>query len=256
MDLKVFEEYNTVLEAGFTRKPDDSVERRSAMAEEAAKKGGLVIKANLVHGKDVALLDEAAAAAIKEAVLAGKQETLAAGHPVVDLAPGYGAMESVDALITALPGITLTSTHGDCVPLWYYDPVHRAIGVAHAGWKGTLLGVAGETVRAMTAAFGTLPEDLKVYIGPAIGPCHFEVDRDVADAFTEALPWSSAFIRPCGKKFYIDLKAVNGRHLALAGVQAPQVGISDHCTYCMEKEYYSYRRSKDTARMLAYITLR
>ena len=92
----------------------------------------------------------------------------------------------VDGLITDIPGITLVTFFADCVPLYFLDPVHKAIGLSHSGWRGTVKRMGQVTVDAMKEAFGTRPEDIIACIGPSIcGDC-YEVGEEVADEFADA----------------------------------------------------------------------
>ena len=101
----------------------------------------------------------------------------------------------MDGLLTDEPGVTLVTYYADCVPLYFLDPVHRAIGLAHAGWRGTVAGMGIKMVEAMAHKFGSRPEELLAAIGPSIGPCCYEVDQPVADAFAARTDWKPAF---CG----------------------------------------------------------
>ncbi len=87
--------------------------------------------------------------------------------------------DSVDGLVTDVRGITLVTFYADCVPLFFYDPSNHAIGMGHAGWRGTVLDIGGKTVRKMTDVFGSKPSELVVGIGPSIGVCCYEVDESV-----------------------------------------------------------------------------
>lgn len=148
---------------------------------------------------------------------------------------------SVDAMICNTPGIPLTVFSADCNVVLLYDPVRRAIGAAHAGWKGTALGIVKKTVEQMTAAFGTDPANLRAAIGPAIGPCCFETDDDVPEALRAAL---GADVEPYmtwnGTKWHIDLKAINALWLHRMGVE--RIDICSHCTACRPDLYWSHRK--------------
>jgi YfiH family protein len=160
-----------------------------------------------------------------------------------------------DACITDRPGVALMITTADCVPILFHDPVRKAVGLAHAGWRGTLQGVARATVRAMAAEYGSCAADLQVAIGPAIGPCCFEVHEDVADPFLRRFP-GKELVRGQGNRFNIDLWRANLEILLDVGVPEAQVCISRVCTSCREDLFYSYRRDqKVTGRMAAGICL-
>ena len=90
--------------------------------------------------------------------------------------------ENIDGLITNVPGLTLVTFFADCVPLYFVDPVHRAIGLSHSGWKGTVHRMGQKTIEAMGETFGTKPEDLRVCIGPSICRDCYEVSEEIGRA--------------------------------------------------------------------------
>ena len=148
---------------------------------------------------------------------------------------------SVDAMVTDVPHLPLVVFSADCNVILLYDPVRRAIGACHAGWRGTALGIAAKTVAEMVRLFGCDSGDLRAAIGPAIGPCCFETDADVPDALRAALGEdASPYITWNGRKYHIDLKAVNALWLQKAGVTA--IDICGHCTACRPDLYWSHRK--------------
>lgn len=145
-----------------------------------------------------------------------------------------------DALITKDPGTALVIFTADCTPILLHDPVTGAVGAAHAGWRGTASAIAAKTVEAMTACFGTRPEDIHAAIGPNAGVCHFETDADVPDALRAAFGQDvEAFIHPKGSKFFVDLKKVNELVLRNAGVR--DISVSNCCTMCQPDRFWSHR---------------
>lgn len=153
----------------------------------------------------------------------------------------YPVEPECDALITATPGLTLCAFTADCVPILLWDRATGAVAAIHAGWRGTVAGIAEKAVRAMTDAFGSKPEDLVAAIGPSIGPCCFETDADVPDALRQCLgSGAEAFIRPKGEKYMVDLKGANWAILTRAGLH--QGSISQDCTHCLPQRYWSHRR--------------
>ncbi len=147
---------------------------------------------------------------------------------------------AVDALITNTPDTPLTVFGADCNVILLYDPMAKAIGAAHAGWRGTVLNIAGQTVSAMCRQFGCQPENMVAALGPSIGPCCFETDSDVPAALREVLGDKAApFIQKQGEKYHIDLKGVNALWLCQAGVQT--VDVSDLCTKCRTDLFWSHR---------------
>ena len=146
-----------------------------------------------------------------------------------------------DALITNTPETALVIFTADCTPILFYDPVTGAVGTAHAGWRGTLSDIGGKTVRAMEKHFGCRPENIRAAIGPNIGACCFETDRDVPDAFLGRYRGDiGAFLTEKGHKFHVDLKGINAWLLRRAGVQS--IDISNHCTACNVDLYWSHRK--------------
>ena len=151
-----------------------------------------------------------------------------------------GASPECDALITNEPGVALVIFTADCTPILFHDPVTGAVGAAHAGWRGTALGIAARTVEAMVREFGCDPGNIRAAIGPNIGFCCFETDRDVPDAMVAALgEEAKPFIRPNGDKYYVNLKEINALWLRRAGVE--KIEISDACTVCRPDLYWSHR---------------
>ncbi len=157
-----------------------------------------------------------------------------------------------DALVTAYPGVLLMLRFADCVPVLFHDPRQQVVGLAHAGWRGTAAGIVGATMQAMTDAFGCRPSDIVAGIGPAIGPCCYEVGDDVAVAFRD----TPHLLRPAGEgHWYLDLWAANQEQLARAGVR--EVYMANICTACHTDEWFSHRAERGrTGRWGALIGLR
>ena len=151
--------------------------------------------------------------------------------------------QSVDGLITDEPGVTLVTHYADCVPVFLLDPRRKAIGLAHAGWRGTAAKIAAAAAAAMTREFGCRSQDMLAAIGPSIGPCCFEVDAPVRDEFaalTELRP--AEFIRDDGNgKYYIDLWEANRRILVQAGVPQASITVAGICTKCNADILFSHR---------------
>ena len=145
-----------------------------------------------------------------------------------------------DALITNEPGVALVVFTADCTPILFHDPVTGAVGAAHAGWRGTAMGIAAKTVEAMVREFGCDPKNIRAAIGPNIGFCCFETHREVPDAMVEALgEEANACIRPQGEKYYVNLKEINALWLRRAGVE--HIEISTACTACQHDVFWSHR---------------
>ena len=152
----------------------------------------------------------------------------------------HHAYPECDALITNDHGCALVVFTADCTPILLWDSVTGAVGAVHAGWRGTAADIAGKTVRKMVKEFGCDPKNIRAAIGPNIGACCFETDRDVPDAILCAYGKDAeAFIRQTGEKYHVDLKAVNALALRRAGVT--DIEISDECTMCQPDRFWSHR---------------
>jgi YfiH family protein len=185
----------------------------------------------------------------------------AARHAGWGAAPGSAQIGFGDALATQEPGPVLMTLHADCQPLLFVDPGRQgrgpAVAVAHAGWRGTVANVAGQTVAAMAASFGTRPQDLHVAIGPAIGPCCYEVGDEVADAW-RALAGADApgALETKGVRIHFSLRAANAFLLERAGVRGDRIETSLICTRCNGAEWFSHRgQGATTGRFGAMIAI-
>ena len=145
-----------------------------------------------------------------------------------------------DAIITRTPNITLMMRFADCVPILLFDPTNRVIGLAHAGWIGTVNKIAGKTLQKMNMEFGTNPEDVLAAIGPSIGPDHFAVGNDVIEKVNSSFGDTAKhlIIRQKGKSFF-NLWKANQVVLNEAGVK--NIEIAEICTNCNLDEWYSHR---------------
>lgn len=163
-----------------------------------------------------------------------------------------GAAQDGDAIYTNVPDIVCCIMTADCLPVFITNRSGSEIALAHAGWRGLAGGVIENTV----AHFNTPPEELLVYFGPAIGPCHFEVGEDVKAAFTAAMPAAAIdklFVPWSDGKFLADLYGLAKAKLAALGVIEYAGG--DYCTVCAEDRFYSFRRDGDTGRMVNFICI-
>ena len=152
---------------------------------------------------------------------------------------GGTVVEATDALITDEAGVALLLRFADCTPVLFYDPVHRAAGLAHAGWRGVAAGVVPATVQAMVTAFGTRPADLWAGIGPAIGPQHYVVGSEVVEAIDATLPGGASAAVLRDGRWYANLSSALEIQLRAVGVR--QVEQSELCTASRIDEWYSHR---------------
>ena len=148
--------------------------------------------------------------------------------------------DDVDGLVTDVPGLALTVFTSDCVPVFLYDPKRKAIGVCHAGWRGTVGGIAEKTVLLMQETYGCNPEDILTAIGPSIGPECFEVGSEVADEFRIAFGESVIYSHG-GSKPHVDLWQANGISLTRAGLVPEHIAVSGLCTMCHQDLFFSHR---------------
>jgi len=164
--------------------------------------------------------------------------------------------EGTDALVTDEAGVYLMLRFADCVPVLFYDPVRRAVGLAHAGWRGTVACIARATVQRMVEAFGCHPADIRAGVGASIGPCCYEVGDEVVSAVREAFPDAPHLLqRQANGRWHFDLWAANQYQLAQAGLTC--VEVSGLCTACRTDEWFSHRAEKGrTGRLGAVIGLR
>ncbi len=161
-----------------------------------------------------------------------------------------------DAAITAHPEVSLTITTADCVPIFFYDPEVSAIGLTHAGWRGTLAGIAARTVEALTETLNASPERIRVGLGPCIAACCFEVGADVKDPFAAHFGERDWIAPRADGKWTIDLHEANLEFLRAAGIRAENIRCCDLCTSCRADLFYSYRRDQGkTGRLLSAIAL-
>ena len=165
----------------------------------------------------------------------------------------------VDGLITDVPGITLVTFYADCVPLYFLDPVKRAIGLSHSGWRGTVKRMGKVTLDAMEKEFGTKPEDVLCCIGPSICQDCFEVGVEVVEAFQKEFGeeyWPELFYKKENGKYQLDLWRANQIVLEEAGVLKEHIQITDICTHCNPEYLFSHRTCQnERGNLAAFLSL-
>jgi YfiH family protein len=144
-----------------------------------------------------------------------------------------------DGLITTTPGVALLFRFADCVPLLLFDPVRRALALVHAGWRGAARGVVAAAIQAFSQYAGSQPEDLWAGIGPAIGPCCYQVGPEVVEAVQRASANGREISEERDGTLYLDLPAAVGAQLTAHGVT--RVETSNLCTACRTDEWFSHR---------------
>jgi YfiH family protein len=180
-----------------------------------------------VHGRDVVELDER--------VLAGARAT----------------PPRADAAVTRIPGVVLSVRTADCLPVLFADREGSVVAVAHAGWRGLAAGVLETTIASMRVPAA----DLRVWLGPAIGPRAFEVGSDVYATYCDDDPGAAICFSPLREgKWLADLAGLARRRLAASGV--PDVSVDGSCTHTDSERFFSYRRDKNSGRMalVAWLT--
>lgn len=166
------------------------------------------------------------------------------------------SIKEKDGLITNKKGISLCTYHADCVPIYFYDKVNKTIGLAHAGWKGTLNNIVEIMIQNMVAHFNCNLKDVSVAIGPSIGICCYEIGCDVEMLFREKYQNNLDVIKKMNGKIYLDLWKVNKINLLNLGINENNIFTSELCTSCNIDSLYSYRKEKKTKnRMIAAIML-
>lgn len=149
-----------------------------------------------------------------------------------------------DGLITNVPEICLVTFYADCVPLYFVDPVRRAIGLSHSGWRGTVGKIGKITVERMREAYGTDPADVIAAIGPSICQDCYEVSEDVIEAFRKAFAeelWSDLFYKKENGKYQLNLWKANEAVFAEAGIRKEHIAVTNVCTHCNPGILFSHR---------------
>lgn len=190
-----------------------------------------------------------------------------------------------DALITDRPGLLLAVQVADCLPLLLVDPKRRVVAAVHAGWRGTLAGIAEKTVGRMRQECGCRPRDLLAAVGPGIHRCCYEVGREVVEHFEAKFPYADKIVHrtqpspsqvhwqqplmdpapgpprprpavtsPSGEQFYLDIVEANRRQLVATGLKPKNIWASPHCTACHTDLFFSHRAERGrTGRMMGLV---
>ncbi|MEN6519888.1 MAG: peptidoglycan editing factor PgeF [Armatimonadota bacterium] len=216
--------------------PASVLENRRRLSASLNIDPSAIVCAEQVHGSEVAVV---------------KAEDTGSGAVTFE-----DSIPNTDALITNVPGTTLSLFFADCVPVFILDPARKAIGLAHAGWKGTALSIALKTVEAMQREFGTDPSGCLAAIGPSIGRCCYDVSTDAAEAVFTAAGDDRIIARACQDKMRLDLKLANWFILRKSGIPEANIAVSELCTACEAEDFFSYRRDGPTGRMAAIMALR
>lgn len=149
-----------------------------------------------------------------------------------------------DGMVTNVPGICLVTFYADCVPLYFVDPVHKAIGLSHSGWRGTVGRMGQVTLEKMKEVYGTRPEDIYAAIGPSICQDCYEVSGDVIEEFKKSFKKSvcpQLFYKKENGKYQLNLWRANQLVLTEAGVAEQKIAVTNLCTHCNPEILFSHR---------------
>lgn len=155
--------------------------------------------------------------------------------------------DEVDGMVTNEPGICLATFYADCVPLFFVDPVNRAIGLTHSGWRGTVGKIGRETLTTMQREYGTRPEDVRAAIGPSICQDCYEVSEDVIEQFRlhfAEVVWSELFYAKVNGKYQLNLWNANEYILQDCGIKKEHLAVTNLCTCCNDTLLFSHRASQ------------
>ena len=160
----------------------------------------------------------------------------------------------VDGMVTNIPGICLVTFYADCVPLYFVDPVQKAIGLSHSGWRGTVGKIGKETIRKMEEQYGSDLKDILAAVGPSMCKDCYEVSEDVILEFQKNFKeryWKDLFYRKENGKYQLDLWKANEIIFKESGILPEHIAVTNVCTHCNSKILYSHRTSGDRRGNLA-----
>ena len=166
----------------------------------------------------------------------------------------------VDGLITDIPGICLVTSFADCVPLYFVDPVRKAIGLTHSGWRGTVGKIGKITVEKMQKEFGSDPKDIVAAVGPSICQDCYEVSEDVIERIRQNFEpslWEKFFYRKPNGHYQLDLWKMNEEIFLEAGLLPEHIAVTNACTHCNPKVFYSHRAmGEQRGNLCAFLALK
>lgn len=152
--------------------------------------------------------------------------------------------EETDGMVTNVPGICLVTFFADCVPLYFVDPVKKAIGLSHSGWRGTVGKIGKVTVERMEKEYGSRPENILAAVGPSICQDCYEVSSDVIDRFKDVFDrelWGKLFYEKKDGKYQLNLWEANRQIFLEAGIKKEHMAVTNLCTHCNPKLLFSHR---------------
>ncbi|XP_066562736.1 purine nucleoside phosphorylase LACC1 [Amia ocellicauda] len=171
--------------------------------------------------------------------------------------------ESYDGIVTNQTGVVIAAPGADCIPLLFTDPVRKAIGVAHSGWRGTIMGIAMATVNAMVSEYGSAVTDIVVIVGPSVGPCCFKLYEESAKAFRALHP---DCVQNRGSSAYVDIRLATRVLLERGGVLPDNIqdeSVSEGrqnltlCTSCHPDKFFSHvRDGNNFGTQMGYLSIK
>ena len=184
-----------------------------------------VVSSHQVHGTEIAVINKAPAQSMPF--------------------PAAHALDGYDGFVTTSPNITLLVRVADCVPVILYEPHRKALAVVHAGWKGSVGGIAAKAAGLMVQGCQCNIKKIMAGIGPSIGPCCYEVRQDVAESFRQTMPYSRFILSENAEDiFSLDLQEANRLQLIEAGLAPEHIELSWLCTGCNSNLFFSHRGEK------------
>lgn len=167
----------------------------------------------------------------------------------------YSVIKETDGLITADKNIALIILAADCVPVLVYDEVKEVVGAFHAGWRGLSNQIVIKGIQQMKQHYKCDPSNIKVFVGPSIGSCCYEIKNKVYEALEKSVPEFHSAIKIKASKTFVDLKKSIALQLKSQGISEKNIVISSDCTKCNSDTYFSYRSDQETGRFSAGIAL-
>jgi polyphenol oxidase len=195
----------------FVERPEENMENREKFFAKQGIEVNRAVSAELVHKTKVVVIDD-----VSQSIISG-----------------------ADALVTKEKNIFLSVTVADCLPVFFYDPVAKVIGITHAGWRGLIDGVIDKTLETLKNC-GAQTENIFAAFGPSIRECHFEIQADILPQFAK---YEKYIFERDGKTF-VDLEGIAKNQLQAAGIQEMNIETSSLCTFCEKEKFFSYRRDK------------
>ena len=206
--------------------PKNVLKNRELLAEAVGFDAASVVTAKQVHDNKVAFVTKDMK-----------------GKGAFDL---ISALDGIDAMVTNVPKICLMVQVADCVPVLLYDPVKKVIGAVHAGYKGTILTIAENTVRSMIKQYRSDPRNIYAGIGPSIGPCCYEIGKEVVNEVKDNLKNGKDLIYVKKGKNFFDLWKANRSQIEDCGVPGRNIEVAGICTNDRTDMFFSFRAGKGT----------